>query len=385
MPYKELLALGVLPAIKGLYSWDQAGFDAVIISHAHMDHYGLLKYIHPEIPVYLSSGTETLIRVSQKFKIYDEFSHKARRFTMYVPFTIGNFAIKPFLMDHSAFDAAAFEITDGDKTLIYSGDFRGHGRKAICLQRFIEKAKKHADALLIEGTMFGRKDETVLTEHELEEMVLRKATGLNGPILFQASSQNLDRLVTFYRVAQRLKRIFVIDVYTANVLHELRLIGNNHLPFPSEYYPNIRVFFPQRLTQKIFHEVGEVYARRFSPYHISRKELNKIQKNIVMTVRPSMRRDLENSGLYSGLFLYSLWQGYRDNQYQKDFEDYLSREGFAIDMLHTSGHAVGADIHRVITELEPQLIIPIHTMQPQTFLNISEKVILKEDGVEFTI
>lgn len=163
------------------------------------------------------------------------------------------------------------------------------------------------------------------------------------------------------------------------------LIGNNHLPFPSECYPNIRVFFPQRLTQKIFHEVGEVYARRFSPSHISRKELNTIQKNIVMTVRPSMRRDLENSGLYSGLFLYSLWQGYRDNQYQKDFEDYLSREGFAINMLHTSGHAIGADIHRVITELDPQLVIPIHTMQPQTFLRISEKVILKEDGVEFTI
>ena len=40
-PYKKLLELGVLPNVKGLYYWDEPQFDAVIISHAHIDHYGL--------------------------------------------------------------------------------------------------------------------------------------------------------------------------------------------------------------------------------------------------------------------------------------------------------------------------------------------------------
>ena len=52
---------------------------------------------------------------------------------MYKPFEVGDFLIKPYLMDHSAFDAATFEISTEDKTIIYSGDFRGHGRKAVCL------------------------------------------------------------------------------------------------------------------------------------------------------------------------------------------------------------------------------------------------------------
>ena len=39
--YDKLLEVGVLPHIKGLYSWDKPGFDAVVISHAHIDHYGL--------------------------------------------------------------------------------------------------------------------------------------------------------------------------------------------------------------------------------------------------------------------------------------------------------------------------------------------------------
>jgi ribonuclease J len=63
LPHTDLLALGVLPNIEGLYGWDVMNFDAVLISHAHIDHYGLLKYINPSIPVYMSAGTDTLIRV----------------------------------------------------------------------------------------------------------------------------------------------------------------------------------------------------------------------------------------------------------------------------------------------------------------------------------
>ena len=55
---------------------------------------------------------------------------------------------------------------------IYTGDFRGHGRKAVCLDRFIDKAKKGAHALLTEGTMFGRQQEEVMTEQELEERLV---------------------------------------------------------------------------------------------------------------------------------------------------------------------------------------------------------------------
>ena len=49
LPSDKLLELGVLPNIDGLYTWDKPSFDAVIISHAHMDHYGLLEYINNDI------------------------------------------------------------------------------------------------------------------------------------------------------------------------------------------------------------------------------------------------------------------------------------------------------------------------------------------------
>ena len=49
---------------------------------------------------------------------------------MYKLFQVGDIKIKPYLMDHSAFDSAAFETEN--KTVIYTGDFIGHGRKAAC-------------------------------------------------------------------------------------------------------------------------------------------------------------------------------------------------------------------------------------------------------------
>jgi len=384
LSYERLLELGVLPDIKGLYEWDSPTFDVILVSHAHIDHYGLLKYINPAIPVYLSSGTQKIIEISQLFKLTNQFKVTFHRFEMYTPFVIGTFRIMPFLMDHSAFDAAAFEISDHNKTIIYTGDFRGHGRKGICLDRFIDKARKGADVLLTEGTMFGRQDEEIMTEQELEERIVNVSKPFTGPILFQSSSQNIDRLVSFYRVASRLGRTFVVDVYTANALHELRQLGNS-LPYPSETYQNIKVFYPYRLTQKIFNEIGEEYAKRFSAFYISKDKLKAIQNKVVMAIRPSMRKDIEKAGLQNGLFVYSMWSGYRNSDYQVSFEDYLNQAGFAAEEIHTSGHASISDIQKVISGLEPKQIIPIHTMEPNEFIKVSDRVVLREDGVLFSI
>lgn len=92
-----------------------------------------------------------------------------------------------------------------------------------------------------------------------------------------------------------------------------------------------------------------------------------------MACRSSMRMDIEKCGLGNGVFIYSLWSGYRDSKYQQNFEKYLEDAGFMLEMLHTSGHAAIVDIRRVINGLNPHKIIPIHTMHPDAFLEFSDK------------
>ena len=382
LPPEELLALSVLPPVEGLYQWDVPNIDAVIISHAHLDHYGLLKYIHPNIPVYLSAGTKALIEITQLFKICAEYSINSRLFKMYEPFNIGDFLVKPYLMDHSAFDAAAFEIKAEGKTVIYSGDFRGHGRKAVCLDSFVRQASKQADMLFTEGSMVARSDEKTITEDELEMFIVDELHKKQGIVFFQSSSQNIDRLVSFYRAALRLGRTFVVDVYTANVLHELHALGNK-IPYPS--YDKMKVFFPYNITQKVFNEIGTEYAKRFSPYHLPKEKLTVMQNEIVMLVRPSMQKDLERCNISGGTFFYSMWQGYRDSAYQQKFENWLDTHEFNKILLHTSGHAKVSDIRRLIDGLNPKKIVPIHTMMPDAFQDYSTAVELQRDGVLFEV
>ena len=52
---------------------------------------------------------------------------------MYKPFTIGNFRVMPYLMDHSAFDAAAFEISNQERPLFIQ-EILEAGRKAVVFQ-----------------------------------------------------------------------------------------------------------------------------------------------------------------------------------------------------------------------------------------------------------
>lgn len=104
----DLIASQILPNILGLYAGEQKAIDAVLLSHSHQDHYGLLQYINREIPVCVSEGAQALINASDLFiptkaNLLNVMIFEKRTF-----FTIGDFTIVPRLVDHSAFDAVAF-------------------------------------------------------------------------------------------------------------------------------------------------------------------------------------------------------------------------------------------------------------------------------------
>jgi len=72
----DLFEFGLLPKLKGLYRRDYAkhmAFDgnedneinAVILTHAHVDHAAYIHYIRPDIPIYCSEGTKLIMQAMQ--------------------------------------------------------------------------------------------------------------------------------------------------------------------------------------------------------------------------------------------------------------------------------------------------------------------------------
>lgn len=74
------------------------------------------------------------------------------------------------------------KIADGKK-VIYSGDFRNHGRKGKAFYYFLYAAPKNVDALVLEGTMLGRKNEICITERKVEDKIVRIIKGSNKIVL----------------------------------------------------------------------------------------------------------------------------------------------------------------------------------------------------------
>ena len=53
------------------------------------------------------------------------------------PIELGPFRITPYLMDHSAYDSYAVLIESDGQRVFYTGDLRGHGRKAALFERLV--------------------------------------------------------------------------------------------------------------------------------------------------------------------------------------------------------------------------------------------------------
>ena len=356
----ELIAKGILPEIDGLY--DNKGNTDLVLSHAHQDHYGLAKYVNEKCKIYLGQATKKLIEITNVFTNQEGEITNYQYFKSGKAFEIGDFQITPYLMDHSAFDAYAFLIKADGKSIFYSGDFRIHGRKTKAFDWFSYNTEKDVDYLLLEGTTISRKNDGFPTESMLEEEFVNTFKSNSGINLVYTSGQNIDRLVSIYKACKRAGKLFAVDFYIANVLKEMSEFGA--IPHPSGNYPEIKVFYPYGLSQMISQKGQERLLYRFKNYKITKSQIDKQHTKIVMTVRPSMQKDIEYlDTLPGGVFIYSMWGGYKKDKKTNDFIKFLIGKGMTDIDIHTSGHADLGALKRMVKILKPKNLVPIHTFE----------------------
>jgi len=173
---------GLLPKLEGVYRQDYLNYlgyaeeeksiDAVLISHAHMDHAAYIHHLRKDIPIHMSPKTHAIMKTleetgsgtfkdfihhTETFKIRPKKSGtgytkikgedaKNRRplkvFEYGKKYSIGSVEVVPYEVDHSLPGATAYLIHTTEGTILYTGDFRFHGYLNEATERMVETAEE---------------------------------------------------------------------------------------------------------------------------------------------------------------------------------------------------------------------------------------------------
>ena len=391
----DLIKQHILPDIPGLYQDCKKDFDAILVSHSHGDHFGLIHFANPEIPVVMSPGATRMIETLNNFvlrqiplkNIIPAIHNKDQ--------IIGAFTIRPYLMDHSAFDARGFFVTENSTghTLFYSGDFRATGHKKNAFEMLVNKPPMKTDYLVMEGTSIGRGEPEYRTEKDAQKAIGKILKQGHRLVLVACSGQNIDRICSLYAESQRNGYELVIDPYVACVLENLKDLS---------YAGNIPTLASSGIRALIHnYGHGDKYVRKITRDGSKFKPLIKllgIKKlkpkemgtgKYVVLVRDGIVPAIEAIPNYTDAFvIYSQWKGYLNKPHMK-LTEFINGSGLINRMcyIHTSGHADIATLQRLVKALNPKKLIPIHTEAPEKYEQLfgKQQIILSRNGVSFSL
>jgi len=387
-----LVKAGVLPDVQGLYAGQQRVYNAIFISHSHKDHYGLIKYLHPDIPVYMSNGAESMIRGLDKFirsadrTALGSVNPLNNRETVQV----ADLTITAYSVDHSAFDALAFHVRDdGGRTLLYTGDFRATGWAYDRLTALTDSIKRPLNCLLMEGTTLKREKAKYPDEHSVVRKVIEiiNASPADAVIPVYCSGQNMDRLISFYNAVKETGATLVVDPYTADMMTAAGKISKN---IPSVSLRQIRVFVAN-------YGKGDMYVSRIRDVEtirlVGRRKIKHWQLGVpqgkcLLLMRDAMIPVVERiRGLRGNTLVYSLWHGYLEDRVKsRKFFSFVERNNLHIEEVHASGHADLETLQKTVNTLKPDSLHPIHTASPHLFRKyFGSCVVSVKDGETFTV
>ena len=400
----ELMQARILPKIPGLYRGIEDGppVAALIITHAHGDHYGFAGFVRDDVPVYLTAGTRALMEASLLFLGPDRLlagGTMPKRLEMIAhtndhwrPRKVNLFTLRFHPVDHSAPGAMAVEVQAGGKTVFYSGDFRAGGYYGKLFPHLLKHGPKHVDLLLMEGTTLGRGEDPAGLHDEADvhsALVTELKDKKNLGCVF-ASSQNLDRIRVISDVAAELGMTFYIAPYTAYVLHLLAHAGIRG-QIPGGNVKHIRILEDRSHEAKLAPEtLHDITGGRGT---VKLREMMQNRSKAIWLGREYLLKrffrdkaldgdEVGRGGSYpftSLRLIWSMWKGYRD---RSDLAEWAKKRGLKWKDIHVSGHASRSDLAKLVDAMTPKFLVPIHTEWPAEYRQFHAKLREFSDGVK---
>lgn len=386
----------MMPKIPRLYSktmlektdlkYEKPDIDAVFISHSHSDHANHLSFLDESIPVYMGHGTNKILEAYHT--LYPQFAdigehEKLHLFKSGDKIKVKHLTIEPIHVEHSIPGAYGFIIHTSKGPIVYTGDLRLHGPQSWMTKEFIEKAaKSRPKALLTEGTRMGHDEEHNYTEKEVEDKVEKIVKESKGLVFAYFSMSNVDRFMSIYKAAVKNKRKLVIDTKFAYIVDNLR---EKITALPDVMTDkNIMVYFRLAKTGTYSEKDYFVYERKYMPRMITYSEIAKDQKGYVMHMGFNKLMELVYIQPKNADYIYSSSEHFLEGEENEDekrvLDNWMAHFQVKFHKAHCSGHASREDIEKMVGEIKPEILIPIHTERPEEFKKFHKNVLVPGEG-----
>jgi ribonuclease J len=388
--HESLLRLGLLPNLPGLYK-DQEGeppVQAILLSHAHLDHMDYVRYVNRHIPLGAGEGTWRVIfarevtaprkaeyRLAELDKNAGTFQESITPKIGFESFRtgdkvqLGDFEVTPIHVDHSVPAAYGYLLEGPEGRVAYTGDFRFHGPRADMSEEFVQTIEG-VDILIMEGT--NVLESKPFSETEVKERVQSLVSDCRGLVAASFSSVDLDRLRTFYHVARSAGRELVISIRQACLMEALRpeIEGGMIRDIFKVGDPGVRIYAREkehiyRWEEKLANQFGTVDSS-----WISRNQ----SKVLLFATYYDMLELLEVEPGPGSIYIYSESEPW-DEEGEIEFEklsNWLEFLGMPMFHVHASGHATSLELKRAVERVRPRHLVLVHSGNPNLFRKFLE-------------
>lgn len=308
--------------------------------------------------------------------------------------------LRCFPVDHSIPGGCAWGIETSSGWVIYSGDLRLHGKRRKLTETFIEKAASlHPRALVMEGTNISSSSN--ISEGEVYDKALKAIQSSNKLVIADFSPRDIDRLLTFLAIARDTGRKLAILPRDAYLLKTMRLLDKEIPELGEEdslviYQETTAERYPDLWMRNLYQE----YDRKV----VLAGDISSNQDLFILCFSFFDLNELPSIRPQPGsLYVYSSSEAHSEEQ-ETDFwrmrnwlEHFkMNSVGLPVEIdgqwqipehekgLHASGHAYGPDLLKIVQEIGPELLIPVHSEKPELYLeklrNSAIKVLLPGRG-----
>ena len=416
----DMFELGILPKIKGLYRRDYAKhmdfdgtedteIDAVLLTHAHVDHCAYIPYLRPDIPIYCSeesklimqnfdeTGSDQYLTLKERFQIHEgkkgammrssgdrvKIPRRIELFESNKKFSIDSIDVEPLPVDHSIPGVHAFILHTADGSIGNTADLRLHGRRKDDTEKFVQRcAESDLDVLLCEGTRVDAPPS--ITEYDVETKITNIVNDTKNLAICGYPVRDLDRLLSFYIAAKNTNRDLVIDMKQAYLLKLFHDSTNLRGKYPAPTDDNIKIYIQRgkwglidkdigKFTEKIFLEDYGTWQKEFLDYsnRVDYRDIAKNQNQYIFYCSDFRLQDLIDIKPAEGSsYVRSLTEPFNDEMIikEKQIKNWFVHFGVINrednwHQVHVSGHGDGEQIKHVVENTNSKKLVPIHTVE----------------------